>query len=271
MKYLVIVLVFFTSQLFAQNRVQLELFSQYQAPVKSFMSNMNTNLGLGFSVGYKVNEFFPMFIQFEYTHAYNSSYHVTRNAIINAGYLTNYNLKYHVNYDSYFNSYLLGAKFQTGHEYSLIRLFATPQLGLISFNSKYSTVDLNSPFGSTAQQNSKYNDWDEDDIVYSTKRFQHELCFAYRIQAGLEISINELFNKTNNIDNRIVLSGSFLTGCKDFNYLNLANIREVNVGPAATEILNLPNNSSMNVTACTPIYNSRIMLWGIQLGYVFVF
>ncbi len=271
MKYFLILCLFCSLNTFGQNRFQLEVFSQYQAPVRTQMPAMNTNLGLGFSLGYKLNEFFPMFLQFEYTHSYNSSYHVNRNAVINAGYLYNYNLKYHVNYDAYFNTYLLGAKFQTGHEYSLIRWFATPQLGLVSFNSKYSTVDLNSPFGNAAQQNSKYNDWDEDDIVYSTKRFQHELCFAYGLQAGLELSINEMLHKTSSVDNRIVLSGNFLTGCKDFTFLNLANIREVNVSPSTTDILNLPNNSSMNVTACTPINTSRLVLWGIQLGYVFVF
>ena len=266
-----LIFLLFSGISFSQNRVQLQLFSQYQAPVKSQMPAMNTNLGLGFSVGYKINEFFPMFLQFEYTHSYNSNYNVNRNAILNAGYLYNYNYNYKVNYNTYFNSYLLGVKFQTGNEFSLIRWFATPQFGLVSFNSKYSTVDINNPFGNYAQQHSKYNDWDADDIVYTTNRFQHELCFAYGLQAGLEFSINELLNKSANVDNRIVLSGNFLTGCSDFSYINLDNLRFVNVSPSTTDFLNLPNNASMNVTACTPINTSRLMLWGIQLGYIFVF
>lgn len=271
MKNLVFLFLLISGISFSQNRVQLQLFSQFQAPIKSQMPAMNTNLGLGFSVGYKVNEFFPMFLQFEYTHSYNSNYHVNRNAIINAGYLYNYNLSYKVNYETYFNTYLIGAKFQTGTEYSLIRWFVTPQIGLASFNSKYSTVDLNNPFGNYYQQHSRYNDWDADDIVYTTNRFQHTLCFAYGLQAGLELSINELLNKSSNIDNRIVISGNFLTGSKDFSYINLDNLRMVNVGPEASGILNLPSNSSMNVTACTPVNTSRLMIWGIQIGYIFVF
>ena len=271
MKYIACLLLLISTFSFAQNRNQIQLFGQYQAPIKSQMPFMNTNLGFGFSYGYKVFEYVPVFFQLEYTHSYNSSYNVNRSAIINAGYLYNYNLKYKVYYTTYFNTYLLGAKFQSGDEYSLFRFYATPQLGLVTFNSSVSAPDLNQPFGTTSQQNSKYNDWDEDDIVYNSKRFQHTLCTAIGGQVGVEISINNLLGKSQNMDNRLTISGSFLTGCKDFTYLNLANIRNVNVNASATDIMNLPNNSSMNVVACTPINQSRLMLWGIQLGYIFMF
>jgi len=271
MKKVLFLFLICAGNIFAQNRFQFQVTSQYQSPIKSQMPAMNTNLGLGFSFGYKPNDLLPMHLQFSYLHSYNSNYHVSRNAILNAGYLSNYNYKYTINYTSYFNSYLIGLKFETGNEFSVVRLFATPELGLISFNSKYSTIDANNPFGNYYQQHSKYNDWDEDDIVYHTKRFQHELCYAYGLQAGIEISINKLREKSKNTDDRLVLSGGFLRGCKDFTYLNLANIREVNVSPSATDELNLPSNSSMNVAASTPINITRFMMWGIQLGYVFVF
>jgi hypothetical protein len=271
MKNLVYIVLFISGISFSQNRNQLAIFGQYQAPVKSQMPMMNNNIGFGFNYGYKINEFFPMYLQFGYTHSYNSNYNVNRSAILNAGYLSNYTYKYKVNYNTYFNTYMLGAKFQTGNEYSLIRFFVTPQVGLVSFNSSVSAPDINNPFGSYSQMHSKNNDWDEDDIVYNSSRFQHTLCMAAGGQLGVEFSINEMLGKSQNMDNRLVISGNFLVGCNDFRYINLEHIRNVNVNAAATDILNLPTNNSINVTACTPINQSRLMMWGIQVGYIFVF
>ncbi len=248
MKKLAFTLILFAGTANAQNS-QMSFYTLYEGPVKSIMPNMNDNFGIGMTYGYKPLDRVPGYIQLDLSTARNSSLHVTGNSLS-----TNY-----AAYTTTMNKYLIGTKFITGNDYSLFRFYATPQFGLVSFKS---TANYNITVAPTGI----YNDHDADDApTTKTKHlnFQGSNIAVYGGQIGTEISLNRMFKLNTTHDNRLLLSANLLQSNQTLSYINLDNIRNVNVANPNENVINLPNNSQLNKIASTEVNHTKFMMWGM--------
>ncbi len=250
MKKLAFTLILFAGTANAQNN-QMSFYSLYEAPVKSVMPNMNDNFGLGFTYGYKPFDRVPGYLELDVSTSKNS--YLTTGSTTPSG---------QPHYTTNMEKYLIGTKFVTGNDYSLFRFYATPQAGALMFRS---TATYYQPI---------YDNGDVKDIDgWSTKhdRFQHSFSGVYGGQIGAEISLNRMFNLHTTHDNRLIITGSFLKGNNNMSYINLDNVRNVNVNSDNQNVINLPNNSFLNKTASTEVNHTNFMMWGVRVGYVFNF
>ncbi len=245
---------------------QVSLYTFHESPFKAVMPNMNDNWGIGTTFAYKPLDRVPGFLELDLSTSRNSSFNVSRTAPVVSWKYTPYT--YQVNYITNVNKILIGTKFITGNDYSLFRFYATPQIGLLAFKSSVTYPNLQHPFTSGYSKN---NDHDDDDVQHVTTKFQHSMVQVYGGQIGTEISLNRMFNKQSSSNNRLIISANFLRSCQTLDYTNMSNIRETNVAVPNQNVINLPNNSTTNENASTEVNHSKLMMWGIHVGYVFNF
>ena len=238
-------------------RYQLGLYGFIDLPSSNLMPNMNNNVGIGGTFSIKPKEFYPIVVELDLSNSFNSgkNYHFTTNQYYSK------TMNYSINYRTHFNTYLIGVKWTIGKDYHILNGFITPQIGLASFNTTMNYPDF-------------YHDHDHDnDFDYKTTKFQRSIIPVYGARVGIELSLNNLFKKSNKNDDRIQISVNYLRGFTDLRYINLNN---VNVQPSeggrfTPETLNFPKNSVVTQTNFAELYKTKLSLIGIQIGYIMRF
>ncbi len=256
MKYFLISCFFLTFTLYGQ-RSQLGIYGLLDLPSSNLMPNMNNCIGIGGTFSMRPKEFFPLGIELDLSHSFNSGKNFNFSTSQFYGKSTNYS----INYRTHFNTYLLGVKWTIGKDYHILNGFLTPQIGLASFNTTMDYPDF-------------YHDHDHDqDFDYKSTKFQRSVIPVYGGRVGVEISLNNLFQKSNKNDGRIQLSVNYLKGFTDMSYVNLnkMNIQPDESGRFKPEILNFPKNSIVTESNFSELYRSKLSLLGVQIGYVIRF
>ena len=235
---------------------QFGFYAKYDSPVQSTMPKMSDNIGLGFSLGYNPPINLPMYIEIDYNHSNNERETISRSVGFTDGTTKTYNTYYKSNV----NNFLIGTKFLSGHEFSAVKFFATPQIGFFNFNTKIDYPNLYEYEENTT------------DFKRITKKFQRATTFAYGLQLGMEIHISNLIGKEDpKHDNRILLSVNLTQSFSDFKYINLNNTSEYTDASQTLGIdqLVFPNNPTIDNPIYAEKYNTKLSMWGIHIGYIF--
>ena len=167
---------------------------------------------------------------------------------------------YNVVYKTHLNKYLIGTKFFIGREFNIFKFFITPQIGAIGFNSTVKYPNFYKPTSNGTYPN-------------TLKQFQHSGCTVYGGQIGFELHLNNLLRKTQTNDHRIQISVNLLQSFSTLKYINLKNIKEnvdVSVELEANNLI-FPNNEIIYNSIYSEYYKTKLKMWGIHIGYIFVF
>ena len=254
----IFIILFFTIALkCGAQQNQLSFYTLFDSPMKSVMPKMNDDFGIGFSYGYQPSQSVPLVVEIDMNHSANSYKSYSKQMPFTDGSVENYKDYY----KTHLNKYLLGTKWFIGREYTIFKFFITPQIGVVSFNSTLKYPNF---------YKAKNSSGDYPDIY---KKFQRSACTVYGGQIGFELHINNLLRKTQNNDHRIQCSFSLLESFSTLKYINLRNVQdypnESNLSPE--ELLIFPNNEIIYNSISTEYYKTKLKLWGIHIGYVFVF
>ena len=258
----------------AQERVQISLLSTVDSPFKVKTPYMNSSIGVGYELSYKLFEALPMYLDFENTFSYNSRLHFNRSRTIYFDNLLPFTHNYSANYTTHLNKFLIGTKWVIGNDYRDYNVFITPQVGFMNFNATLSYDDVDHPYWS----NSRYNDYDQDDVQFHSHRdkFFRSNVFVFGGSTGVSFNMNDFFGLNSKVRQRLFLRGSFYMSMpKKFSYTNMNYVLDQNnsnsIIDQRLEYRTLPNNSNVNEIGQYPILVNQLMLWGIQIGYTFVF
>lgn len=236
-------------------KVQIGFYVPIDVPDKAVMPSMQTNVGLGFSIGYRPIFGFPMITELKTSFGgYASKSKSSQSPLYDYYDLTTVNSTF----KSKFNKYLLGTKFLIGRDFRTIRGYITPQIGLASFKTSNSY---------------KFND-PNNETQESRKIVQRDLTSVYGIEIGTEIILNDLFSKIQgDFQHRITISASFLQGFNRISYTNVKNVFDVNMVENNEEFITNPSfvylpNDYIYENYMTEIYRTKLSAWGLNVGYI---
>lgn len=237
---------------------QFSMLLNVDSPLKGMMPDMSTTGLFGFGLGQSPFYGSPMYIEFK---AFWGNYsRETQNNVYyeRDGWLYPADSRY----SSGYQKYLLGTKFMIGRDFRMIRAFGTPQIGLLRMRSK---VIIN---------------WTEDGTVdenglgpnEARRTFVAETGFVYGGEAGIEIAIDKLLKIPSDKQVfRLVLSGSYIMGTKEFSYSDVDNL---------ISTPSLPDNNLTYLQASHPkqweefstkVHSSQLALWGVNVGLIINF
>ena len=187
--------------------------------------------------------------------------------------------QYDIDYETRFNKYLIGTKWVFGGDFRKIQPYITPQIGYVGFKTKYSYVDFDHPVTKTVNQYG--GDGDSDDPIIGTKQVttvsdktiisQKSGVCVYGGQIGVELSLSNILHKSKVNDDRFIISATYLQSSQTLSYTNMDYLRHVAVNESNQSTINFPTNSTINEPASTAVYHTKMMIWGINVGYVFNF
>jgi hypothetical protein len=236
---------------------QFGVFLMIDSPFKTITPYMSTAGLFGFSIAHSPFIGSPLFIELKlgfgtYANSSNQNVYYAKN---------NYWYPAESYYKSGYQKYLLGPKFMIGQDFRKIRMFATPQIGLIRMNSK--TVVKYWDGTSSNNDNSDGSDQVSKSPVKSTH-------FGYGAEAGVEVSLQRLFKPESEENTfRLLLSGSFLRGFNEYRYsdvdemLSSDSFGDDPIDPNQYQLISHPNVDEIKYVK---VNSSLLQLWGVNLG-----
>lgn len=239
-------------------RTQIGAYLSIDSPFKSVMPEMPTS-GL-FSLSVAHSPFLGSPVYFEFKAAWGGYSNEHSNDI----YFAKNGWWYPADaaYNSGMQKFLLGPKVMAGKEFRTVRGFITPQIGLYRLRSKTTITywDGTSNFWN--------NDNNDDGSKTATRTPISQTGWIYGGEIGAEVSLDKLFKiKGDNNTFRLVVSGSFLRGFKDFTYADVDKmLRQDELGdddPADYLLMSHPNADEIYYVKP---FSSALQMWGINLG-----
>ncbi|MFN5909753.1 MAG: hypothetical protein ACK45H_00320 [Bacteroidota bacterium] len=237
---------------------QLGFFLNVDAPFASVMPEMSTTGLIGFSLAQRPYFGSPFLIEFKAAWGnYGRDFFGEHNFELN-GWLYSAD----VTYKSGYQKYLLGPKFMLGGDFRAIRGFATPQIGFLRMRSKTSIT-----YYDGVSDWSDQNDDGSEDVWRTPLK---STGWAFGAEIGTEISIQRLFKPDSEKNTyRLLISGSFLRGFKEFSYGDADKLLDPSQLPDdANTAVNYVNISHPQVweKKYVQVFRSALQMWGINVG-----
>ena len=239
-------------------RTQFGAHITIDSPFKSVMPDMSTTGMFAISLGHSPFLGSPVYFEFKaawggYSTEYSKDIYYAKNEWWYTA---------EASYNSGFQKYLLGSKLMAGKEFRTIRGFATPQIGLLRMRSK-TTVTYWDGTGTIWD-----NDGNDDGSKTASKTPVKQTGWVYGGEIGAEITLDKLFKiKGDKNTFRLVLSGSFLRGFKDYTYTDVNNMLSQSdledQNPADFVLMSHPNVDEVKYVKTS---TSKLQLWGINIG-----
>lgn len=255
-----IIMLFLGCISFAQQRTQLGLYVPVQIPDKHVMPFMSTNGGIGLSVGFSPLYGSPFYLELKAGWGSYSAKTLSQTYEFSDGTLTTTN----VSYTSSMHHYLIGSKFMLNRDHHLIRIFATPGIGIVNMRSKVVVADP----------------MDEDQCQPLERKItQRDAGIAYSGEIGMELNMSRMFNyASEDTPHKLVLSASFLGSGRHFEYVNIRymenEVHDMNTHPAPEDLnarfINVSTNN-VHEHKVAEVYHTPLRMWGFNIGYTINF
>lgn len=241
------------------NQFSVGLNTFVDFPVKSTMSNMSANGGIGLQFAYSPFPSTPFYLELKSGWGLYSMQTLQQTFIFDNGAQTTTD----VSYTSKMSKYLFGFKTMIGHEYRLVRGFVTPQIGIARMSSKIAIADPE----------------DEDDCkVLDSKTTQRFIGAVYGGEAGVDLDLKLLTDKVDQGEIILFAAASYLRGFKHFQYTNVKYMQD---GPHDTHVehddrdinaqfINLSTNQ-IHEHKIGELYHSALEMIGFNFGIKFNF
>jgi hypothetical protein len=242
----------------SMGRTQFGAHLNIDSPFRTVMPEMSTSGLFALSLGHSPFLGSPVYFELKaawggYSNEYSRDIYYAKNG---------WWYPAEADYNSGMQKYLLGSKVMAGKEFRKIRGFATPQIGLFRMRSK-TTVTYWDGTGTFWN-----NDENDDGSKTAAKTPIKQTSWVYGAEIGAEISLDKLFKiKGDNNTFRLVVSGSFLRGFKDFMYADVDKMLRLDElgdeDPANYLLMSHPNVDEIYYVK--PL-TSALQMWGVNLG-----